>query len=480
MHESIKLTRNIFENLFLAYAICLMASYFVLSVISAVMLRKYMKKQSYTDYNQIISSPFAPGISVIAPAFNESVSIVENIRALVSLYYHDFEVIIVNDGSTDDTIEKVVQAYDLEKVNFAVPNYLSCKPIRGIYKSKSKSFSNLLLIDKENGGKSDALNAGINISTKDFFVAVDVDSIIASDALMRLSKHFLDEKREKVIAVGGNIQIANSCIIRDGQVVEVKVPRNFLARFQVLEYARAFLLGRIAWSKLNGLLIISGALGLFDKKVAIDCGGYYTKTVGEDMELIVRMRRYMVDRKIPYRVISIPDPLLWTEVPTSLKTLGRQRTRWTRGTIETLDRHKAIFFNPRFKAVGMLGYPHYFFFEWPAPIIEFLGLLYFGLIALMGQPHWDFFLVLLAFVYGFALLFSLTSLFFEQATFHRYPKIGQMFGLIFNAMIEPIVFHPLTVWWGLRGNYEYFIAQKSGWGQMKRVGFSKAKTGTAT
>lgn len=476
MYEIVKIIRIIFENLILVYAICIMMSYVILSVISAIMLKRYMKTQSYTDYNQIISSPFAPGISVIAPAFNESVTIVENIRALLSLFYHDFELIIVNDGSADDTLEKAILAYDLEKVDYAVSYYIPCKKVRGVYKSKNKSFSNLLVVDKENGGKSDALNAGMNISSKDYFVAIDVDSIIESDALLRLIKHFLDEKDKKIIAVGGSIRIANSCTITDGQIVEVKVPRNFLARFQVIEYTRAFLMGRIAWSKLNGLLLISGALGLFDRKIAIECGGYYTKTVGEDMELVVRMRRYMVEKRLPYRVLSIPDPVLWTEVPTSLKILGRQRTRWTRGTIETLFRHKSIFFNPRYKAMGMLGYPYYFFFEWLAPLIEFSGLMYFFLIALLGDPNWDFFFIILAFVYGFAILFSVTSLLFEQETFHKYKTNRQMFLLFINALIEPFVFHPFVVWWGLRGNYEYFIQRKSGWGQMKRTGFRKENT----
>ncbi|MBE0649074.1 MAG: glycosyltransferase family 2 protein [Bacteroidales bacterium] len=450
-----------------------MLSYGLLSVISAFYLRRYMKRQSYTDYNQIISSPFAPSISMIAPAFNEEISIVENIRSLMSLFYHDFEVIIVNDGSKDTTLETVIKAYDLEPVDFAVPNYLPSKKIRNVYKSRNRSFRNLMVVDKENGGKADALNAGINVSTKNYFIAIDVDSVIESDSLLRLAKPFLEEKDNRVIAVGGSIRVANSCILEDGQIKAVKVPRNFWARFQVIEYTRAFLMGRIAWSELDGLLIISGALGLFDKEIAIKCGGYYADTVGEDMELVVRMRRYMSEKRQPYRVRSIPDSLCWTEVPGSARILGRQRNRWTRGMIETLFSHKRVFFNPRYGAMGLLGYPYFFFFEWLAPLVEFFGLLYFILIAILGDPNWEFFFLLLAFVYMFAILFSTFAILFEQKTFNRYKRNRQMFSLLLSAILEPLIFHPLTVWWGLKGNFDYFILQKKAWGKMTRVGFAK-------
>ncbi len=473
MYEVFRIIRIVLENIILVYVVCIVSSYLILSLISAFALRKYMKKKTYTNYDEIISSPFAPSISIIAPAYNESVTIVDNIRALMSLFYHDFEVIVVNDGSKDTTLEKAIEAYDLEKVNYAYDYYIECSQIRGVYKSRNKSFSNLLVVDKENGGKADALNAGINISGKDYFVAIDVDSIIESDALLKLVKPFLEEKSRRIIATGGSIRVANSCIIEDGQIREVRVPKNFWARFQVLEYTRAFLMGRIAWSELDGLLLISGALGLFDKEIAIACGGYYAKTVGEDMELVVRMRGYMAENKLKYKVSYIPDPLCWTEVPTNLKILGRQRNRWTRGTIETLFLHKKVFFNPRYGSMGLLGYPYWFFFEWLAPVFEFFGILYFIVIALLGAPNWSFFLFLLIFVYTFAVSLSTAAILFEEKTFHRYEKKRDIFKLLLNAVLEPFLYHPLVLWWGVKGNYDFFIMQKKGWGKMVRKGFTK-------
>ncbi len=471
MYEIFNIFRIVFEYLIFFYAILIISGYLILSVISAFVLRKYQRKNSYVDYEMIISSPLAPSISLIAPAYNESKSIIENVRALLSVFYHDYEVIIVNDGSKDDTLEKLIKAYDLEKVNYAVNYYIECKDIRGVYKSRNKSFSNLFIVDKENGGKADALNAGINISEKDFFIAVDVDSIIESDALLKLVKPFMEEKHKRIIATGGAIRIANSCVVESGRITDVNLPRNFLARFQVLEYTRAFLMNRMAWSELNGLLLISGALGLFDKEIAIACGGYFNKTVGEDMELVVRMRRYMAEHDLPYKVKYIPDPLCWTEVPNDINVLFRQRNRWTRGTIETLFLHKKLFFNPKYKIMGILGYPYWFFFEWMAPLLEFFGIFYFIIIALFGLPNWDFFLLIFGFIYFFSISFSTAAILFEETTFHKYENKRDVLKLFFTAWLEPFIYHPFVVYSAIRGNYDYYVLRKKGWGKMIRKGF---------
>ncbi|HEY4786424.1 MAG TPA: glycosyltransferase family 2 protein, partial [Bacteroidales bacterium] len=264
--------------------VILFTAYAMLAIISALALRWYLRKNSYVDYNSIILAPLTPSVSIIAPAFNEEKTIVENVRALLSLYYNNFEVIVVNDGSRDATFARVVEAYDLEKVNYYFDYRIPCERIRGIYKSKNRSFKRLTVIDKINGGKSDALNAGINISKNDLICSIDVDSIMESDALLKLVKPFMEQTGKKVIGTGGVIRIANSCDIEGGHIVGIKLPDKFLPRVQVLEYTRAFLMARMAWGKMNGLLIISGALGMFDKEIVIKCGGYSTSTVGEDME----------------------------------------------------------------------------------------------------------------------------------------------------------------------------------------------------
>jgi len=439
------------------YAISIFCFYFWLAIVSAKELIKNINEAKTTNYDALISSPFAPMISVLAPAFNESLTIVENIKALLGLYYPSFEIIVINDGSKDNTLEKTIAAYDLEKVPYSIDYKIPCKDIRGIYKSRITAYSNLTVVDKINGGKADALNSGINIAKGDYFVSIDVDSIIDPHALKKLIKPFFEETDKKVIAAGGVIQIANSCTIEHGQLVEINVPEKFLPRCQVIEYNRAFLMGRLAWSRLDGLLLISGALGLFDKEVVINCGGYFTKTVGEDMELVVRMRKYMADKKLKYKVVYISDPLCWTEAPTSLKVLGSQRNRWTRGTIDTILLHKNIFFNPRYGFMGMVSHPYWVFFEWLAPIIEMLGIIYFIFIALLGQPNWLFFSLMLFFVYFFAITFSTYAILFDHLAYHRYKDKRMIIKLILTSWLEPFFYHPLIVYWGIRGNYDYFI-----------------------
>ena len=288
-------------------------------------------------------------------------------------------------------------------------------------------------------------------------------------------KPFLEEPHRRVIATGGVIGIANSCKIVDGQLIEIDVPSNLWARFQVIEYTRAFLMGRLAWSRLDGLLLISGALGLFDKEVAIGCGGYYTKTVGEDMELVVRMRKYMSQQNIKYKVAYVPDPLCWTEVPVTLKVLGNQRNRWTRGTIDTLFIHWNIFLNRKYGFMGMVSHPFWVFFEWLAPIVELLGIIYFLVIAFLGNPNWPFFYVMLFFVYTFSITFSTYAILYDLLAYNRYKKKRMIIKLLLTAWIEPIIFHPLVVYWALRGNFDFFIRKKKTWGNMTRVGFDDKK-----
>src|SRR5688572_15746559 len=332
------------NTLVFTYAITIAVAYLFLAILSLWEMRKYMHKNYFVDYRYILSSPFAPGISLVAPAYNEGLTIIDNVKSLLSIMYNNFDVIIVNDGSKDDTLSKMITAFDLVKVNYDLQEALQTKPVRGIYKSRNRAFRKLMVVDKENGGKADALNVGLNISKKELVACIDVDCIIEPDALLKMVKPFLEDSTE-VIASGGVVRIANSCVVEDGRLIEVRLPDKFIARVQVLEYIRAFLLGRMAWSKLNGLLLISGAFGLFKRKIAVEAGGYDHKTVGEDMELVVRMRAHLAEQNRKCRVVYIPDPLCWTEAPSNYQILGRQRNRWARGTFETLKLHKRLFFN---------------------------------------------------------------------------------------------------------------------------------------
>ncbi len=453
--------------------VLIFSTYLMLTIFSAISLRKYLRKNSYVDYNSIVSSPLAPSLSVIAPAFNESHTIIDNIRTLLSLYYNNYEVVVVNDGSTDDSLEKIIEHYQLEKVNYYFDYRLPCKRIRGVYKSENRSFKKLTVIDKANGGKADSLNAGLNVCRNDLVVSIDADSIMEPDALLKMAKPFMEAKEKKVIGAGGVIRIANSCEISGGHINKVNLPKQFLPRAQVMEYTRAFLMGRMAWSELDGLLLISGALGMFDREIVIQAGGYLTNTVGEDMEMVVRIRRYMVDNKLDYDVVYIPDPLCWTEVPSSLRVLARQRSRWTRGTMETLWTHRKLLFNRKYGKLGMLGYPYWLLFEYLAPIVEFLGILWFIFLAINGRLNWPFFLLLTGFVYFFAVSLSVWAVLFEEITFHKYERRRDVLRLIGTAFLEPVFYHPLVMLMSIKGNIDKLFKRNS-WGKMERKGFNKS------
>ncbi len=469
------------NNALLAVTAIIFTTYLFLTVYSAFALRKYLRKNSYVDYNSIISSPLVPSISVIVPAFNESAGIVANIRTLLSLYYNNFEIVIVNDGSGDDSLEKVIEAYELEKVNYYYDYRLPCERIKAVYKSRNRSYKKLLVVDKQNGGKADALNAGLNVVRNELIVCIDADSIMEQDALMKLVKPFLEEKDAKMIGAGGVIRIANSCEITDGKITKINLPKKWLPRAQVMEYTRAFLMGRIAWSELDGLLLISGALGMFNREIVIEAGGYSTNTVGEDMELVVKMRRYMAEKDIPYRVEYIPDPLCWTEVPSTLKSLALQRSRWTRGTMETLWTHRKLFLNRKYGKLGLLGYPYWLFFEWLAPILEFVGIIIFTVLAITGRLNTSFFFLLLGFVYFFAVSLSIWAVLFEEITFHKFEKRRDVLRLVGTAFLEPLFYHPFILLTSIKGNIDKLLNNTS-WGKQEREGFSngaeKSKKGS--
>jgi len=462
------------QTFMLVYAVTLSFGYLFLAVLSAWEMREHIFKNRFIDYDYILSSPFAPGVSLIAPAYNEGLTIIDNIKSLLSIMYNNFEVIVINDGSKDDTLEKMISAFGLVRVDYDLRNALDTKPVRGVYKSTNRAFKKLIVIDKVNGGKADALNVGLNVSNKELVACIDVDCIIEPDALLKMVKPFLENPTE-VIASGGVVRIANSCVVEEGRLVEVRLPEKLIARFQVLEYIRAFLLGRMAWSRLNGLLLISGAFGLFKRDIAVKAGGYNHKTVGEDMELVMKMRIYMQEQNRKYKVAFIPDPLCWTEAPAHYNILQRQRNRWARGTYECLKIHRKIFFNPKYGVMGMVSYPFWFFFEWLAPIIEFAGFLLFVGLAIVGMIDWMFFFLILGSGYAFSVFISMFALLTEEMSFFKYTQKRDILKMILTAMIEPFWFHPRVVWWSLQGNLDLIKGKKT-WGEMTREGFVQYRT----
>jgi poly-beta-1,6-N-acetyl-D-glucosamine synthase len=454
--------------IFLTYGLLICSGYIFAAIFSFIEIREYKRSYNLPDEVAMLQSSNLPPISVLAPAYNEEANVVENVRSLLTVNYPAYEIVVINDGSKDGTLSRLIDTFMMVKDDSPFHNFIPSKEVRGVYKSQIKAFKSLTVIDKENGGKADALNVGINICKHDIVCCIDVDCILEKDAMLKLIKPFLDNDK-KVIASGGVIRVANSCIIEDGKIIEVQLPEKFVARAQVLEYFRAFLMGRMAWSRLDGLLLISGAFGMFDKEIVIEAGGYNHKTVGEDMELLVRMRRLMHEKKIPYTVGFIPDPLCWTEVPQVWSVLHRQRNRWTRGTIETLLFHKKMLYNSRYGVLGMLSMPYWLFFEWLAPLIEFTGILLFLLLLAFGMINWYMFGIFFLAVYTFSVLYSVTALFFEEYSFQQYKKPKFTLSLLGTAMLEPLIYHPFVMWAAIMGNIDIIRGKKT-WGAMQRTG----------
>lgn len=464
---------EVLQYLFLIYAFFVILSYVLLAVFSTKEMISYRKKNSFVNYADILSSQLAPSISIIAPAYNESLNIVDNVRSLLSTHYVNYDVIIINDGSKDDSLEKLIEAYSLEKVDYLINYQLKTKPLRGgVFKSTNPAFEKLTVVDKENGGKSDALNFGLNISKNKYVACIDVDCLLMEDSLQKMVKPFLEYTDRRVIASGGVIRIANSCVIENGKLTEVNFPKKMLVRLQILEYLRSFLLGRMAWSRLNGLLVISGAFGMFDKELAIKVGGYSIETVGEDMEIVVRMRRYMEEQQLKYKVAYIPDPLCWTEAPESYKIFISQRNRWTRGTIETLKEHRVIGFNRKYGVLGLVSYPYWFFFERMAPIIEALGILYFTLLLIFRGIEWNFAIGFFLAAYFSSIMFTIFAIITEELTFHEYKKKGVGLKLVIAAFLEPLLLHPVVLYAAIKGNIDYYFNKNIKWGVMTRKGLS--------
>lgn len=452
----------------LTYIIC----YCILALLSYRAIKKHLNNKYNLPNNAIVKSNYIPGVSVIAPAFNEGATVVYNVKSLLSLTYPKFEVVLVNDGSTDDTLQKLITEFELIKVDFYYQTKIETQKIRGHYKSTNPIYSKLLVVDKENRkSKADACNAGINSSKYPLFICTDVDCILKNDTIIKLAKPFIESKK-KVIATGAGIRISNSCEVKDGFLVKIHFPKGWFPRFQELEYVRAFLFGRMAWSQINGLLLVSGGLGMFDKEIAIAAGGYWHKSLGEDMELITRMRKYMHDNQLDFNIKYIPESLCWTEVPSTREVFIRQRVRWARGLIQTLNLHKNIFFNPKYGRTGFLVFPYFFFFEFLIPILEFIGVIVLIISFFILKLDYHNFLYLTAAVYLFYLIITLFSILLDEIIYKNYANTKEIIILALMAAIEPFCYHPITVYASLKGYYHFFSQKEQNWGNMQRKGFN--------
>lgn len=458
----------------LIYFLVVNGWYLLLLLSAALEMREYVLQARGQARWKILGSRVAPSISVLAPGYNEAATIAESVRALLALHYPNLEVVVVNDGSKDATLSVLVDTFDLQPIHPIFQRRIHSADVVALY--RSRTHPNLVVVDKVNGGKADALNAGLNLASGELVCAIDADTLIEPDALLRMVRPFV--RKPDVVAAGGTIRIANNSSVDAGRVVRTRVPRKGIPGFQVVEYLRAFLFGRLGWNRLGGNLIISGAFGLFRRDAMIAAGGYLEETVGEDMELALRLRRLGYEQKGPKRIDFIPDPVAWTEAPETLRVLGRQRDRWHRGLADVLWRHKRVILNPRYGAMGLVSFPYFVVIELLAPLVEAIGLLGLVLGLVLGAIDWPFAILFFLVAYGLGATLTMMTLVLEEVSFHRYEGFRDRVLLVVWALLENLGYRQMTVWWRLKGMWKYLRGSRA-WGHMERRGFGGASAAGA-
>ena len=432
----------VIESFILLYFIGLNGVYLMLNILSISGIARYMQSRDIAGLPHFISG-FAPPVTIIVPAYNEEDHILDTLRSLFQLNYPEYEIIVVNDGSKDHTLDIMKKEYTLAQFPEAYRTRIRTKPLHAVYHSTVDS--RLRVVDKENGGRGDAVNAGINIARYPWVCRVDADSILQKDSLMLIVQPLLEDPT--VVACGGTVRVANGCRSKDGIFIEADLSKKPLVLFQILEYLRAFLYGRMGWSPMNAHLIISGAFGIYHKETVVAVGGYRHDTVGEDMELIVRLHRMLSEQRKLYRITFVPEPICWAEVPDDLSRLKKQRVRWQIGLVESLMMNRGLLFHDKGTFAGWLAFPFVLFFEWFGPFVETLG--YIIIIAgfLFGFLSTQAFITFLILAVGFGVLLSTSALFLEEISFHLYKKPWHIVVLFAVSLIENFGYRQLnTVW----------------------------------
>ena len=452
------------EWIFLIYFGALNGTYLLLNFSALLTIRRDSPAQLMADLPQYASG-LEPPITVLAPAYNEAATIAASVRSMLQLDYPAFEVLVINDGSTDATLQVLRDEFALVEFPEAYRISLPVQTVHAIF--RSPIYPNLRVIDKANGGKADALNAGINASRHPLFCAVDADSILQSDSLRRVVRPFLEDPT--AIVSGGTVRLANGCRVSGGFIQSVGMPRSLLARVQIVEYLRAFLFGRLGWSPLNALLIISGAFGVFKRSAVVEAGGYRVDTIGEDMELIVRLHLHHRRARRPYRIVFLADPVCWTEAPETLAVLKTQRVRWQRGLLESLWANRALLFHRRGGAVGWLAFPAMLVFEALGPLIEVTGYLLMLAGAITGTISWRTCAAFFLLAASLGMLLSASALLLEELSFHVFTDLRQLMQLTGAMLIENFGYRQLTLWWRILGIAKWVARRPGVWGEMKRT-----------
>ena len=429
------------------------------------------RRKDFAGRDEIMTSQVFQGVSIVVPSHNEEAVIVASVQAMLSLEYPRHEVIVVDDGSTDGMFEKLLASFDLVRVEREVPSDL---PTRGAIIDvhiPRNGRTRLVVVRKENTGKTDSVSVGINAAVEPLVVCVDADSILDPSALIVVTKPFADDPI-RVVATGGVIRAANGCKVVSGRIVEVNLDRHWIVRIQAVEYLRAFLFGRAGWSGFGALILISGAFAVFRRDVLVEVGGLDPDSIGEDFEIVMRIHRFMLDNHRDYRVQFVAEPVSWTEVPVSAKVLRVQRIRWHRGMWETLWKYRGMLFNPRYGRIGLVALPYFWLLELIAPLIELIGLVVIALSLLLGVTSANFVLMFMTVTYGYAILVTLFALVIEELTFHKYSRWTELGALLVASVLENVGYRQATAWWRLEGWWASLRGKKQVWGTMTRKGFN--------
>jgi len=451
----------------LGYYLLVNGMYLTVHIAALFELRSDLKRQAAGTMYQRFSSPFFPGVTVVVPAYNEETVIVESVQSLLNLNYPELEIVVVNDGSDDETLSRLRSAFDLHPIDADVPFEIPSEPIEAVYRSEDAP--GLRVVDKENGGRADAVNAGIWLAEQPLFCTIDADSIIDRDGLLQAVEPFL-ERPEETVATGGTIRVANGCTIENGTIKSVNLPDNRLAGLQTMEYLRAFYSGRLGLDRLNALMLISGAFGVFRTDLVREVGGYETESITEDFELTLRLHRYLREQDRAYNVEFVPEPVVWTEVPESPATFSRQRRRWYRGLLDTMARHRKMIGRRRYGSPGVFGYPAFLLAEVLGPLVEGFGYVLVPLAFLIGAADASFVLLYFGLTVGFGVFLSWFGILSEVWSFRRYDRPKQVLRLLGYGILENFGFRQWKTLIAWRGLYEYLRGDTS-WGEMQRSGF---------
>ncbi|MDP9433554.1 MAG: glycosyltransferase family 2 protein [Actinomycetota bacterium] len=464
-----------FDTAVLVYFVLINSSYLLLILLAAWQFAGHLRRLPFAGLEETYASPLTMPVSVLVPAHNEQAVIVQSVRAMLALRYPVFEVIVIDDGSSDGTFAALESAFGLVEVPRVLAADVPTRVELASAHVPADGRSPLLVLCKPNSGRSDAINMGINAASHPIVCMVDADSLLDPDALLTVGKPFADDP-QRVVATGGVIRAANGCSVVAGRVVDVRMPRQWLARIQVVEYLRAFLLGRTGWSRLGALLVISGAFGMFRRDVVVTVGGLDPDCIGEDFELVMRVHRHMRRTRQDYRIVFVSEPVSWTEVPTTPGVLRSQRRRWHRGLVEVLWKYRGMICNPRYGRVGLIGLPYYVVFELLAPVIELAGLVLLPIGLMLGLVDGGYAVLFLLVAYGYALLLSMAALAVEEFSFHRYTRWRDLLIAAVAAIAENLAYRQLTAWWRLEGMYAAMRRRRQVWGVMTRTGFDTVET----